>query len=72
MRVTANYYPVVAIDPDGTLLRRTTVLQLLAEHLGQAEAIAELDRAFTAGEISNGCRSSEGTGHSGWGMTAWA
>jgi phosphoserine phosphatase len=53
MRVAANYYPVVAFDLDGTLLRRTTVLRLLAEHLGQAEAIAELDRAFTAGEISN-------------------
>lgn len=53
MEPEANFYPVVAFDLDGTLLRRTTVLRLLAEYLGQAEAIAELDRAFTAGEIPN-------------------
>jgi phosphoserine phosphatase len=29
------------------------VLWLLAQHLGQAEAVAELERAFTAGEISD-------------------
>jgi phosphoserine phosphatase len=51
MTATPHYYPVVAFDLDGTLLRRTTVLRLLAQHLGQAEAVAELERAFTAGEI---------------------
>ena len=53
MTIAAHYYPVVVFDLDGTLLRRTTVLRLLAQHFGQAEAIAELDRAFAAGEISN-------------------
>ncbi len=53
MTATPHYYPVVAFDLDGTLLRRTTVLRLFAQHLGQAEAVAELERAFTAGEISD-------------------
>jgi phosphoserine phosphatase len=47
------YYPVVVFDLDGTLLRRTTVSLLLAEHLGEADTINELERAFAAGEISN-------------------
>jgi phosphoserine phosphatase len=46
-------YPVVAFDLDGTLLRGTTVSLLLAQWLGQAEKIAELERAFHAHEISN-------------------
>jgi phosphoserine phosphatase len=46
-------YPVVAFDLDGTLLRGTTVSLLLARWLGQAEEIAELERAFHAHEISN-------------------
>lgn len=46
-------YPVVVFDLDGTLLRRTTVSLLLAEHFGHAETINELERAFAAGEISN-------------------
>jgi phosphoserine phosphatase len=46
-------YPVVAFDLDGTLLRGTTVSLLLAQWLGQAEEIAELERAFHAHEISN-------------------
>ena len=46
-------YPVVAFDLDGTLLRGTTVSLLLAQWLGQAEEIAELERAFRAHEISN-------------------
>lgn len=52
-RTETSYYPVVAFDLDGTLLRHTTVSALLAERFGQAEAIAELERAFAAGEISN-------------------
>lgn len=46
-------YPVVVFDLDGTLLRGTTVSLLLAQWLGQAEKIAELERAFHAHEISN-------------------
>ena len=53
MTIAARYYPVVVFDLDGTLLRNTTVLRLLAQHFGQAEAVAELERAFVAGEISN-------------------
>jgi len=43
----------VVFDLDGTLLRGTTVSLLLAEWLGQTAAIAELERAFHAHEISN-------------------
>ena len=46
-------FPVVVFDLDGTLLRGTTVSLLLAEWLGQAAEIAELERAFHAHEISN-------------------
>ncbi|HEY2633050.1 MAG TPA: HAD-IB family phosphatase [Solirubrobacteraceae bacterium] len=46
-------YPVVVFDLDGTLLRDTTVSMLLAQWLGQAEEIAELEGAFHAHEISN-------------------
>jgi phosphoserine phosphatase len=49
-------YPVVVFDLDGTLLRGTTVSLLLAQWLGQAEEIAELERAFHAYEISNSPR----------------
>ncbi len=53
MTAAPRYYPVVVFDLDGTLLRHTTVSLLLAEHLGRAEEIAELERAYAAGEISN-------------------
>jgi phosphoserine phosphatase len=53
MTTPTNYYPVVVFDLDGTLLRRTTVSLLLAEHLGHADAFNEFERAFAAGEISN-------------------
>lgn len=46
-------FPVVVFDLDGTLLRDTTVSLLLAEWLGQTSEIAELERSFAAGEISN-------------------
>ena len=36
----------MVFDLDGTLLRGTTVSLLLAEWLGQAAEIAELERAF--------------------------
>ncbi len=53
MTTPTHYYPVVVFDLDGTLLRRTSVALLLAEHLGQAEMIKELERAFVAGKISS-------------------
>jgi phosphoserine phosphatase len=53
MTTPTNYYPVVVFDLDGTLLRRTTVSLLLAEHLGHAETFNELERAFAGGEISS-------------------
>lgn len=46
-------YPVVVFDLDGTLLRGTTVSLLLAQWVGRASEIAELERAFSAHEISN-------------------
>lgn len=46
-------FPVVVFDLDGTLLRGTTVSLLLAQWLGQAAEITELERAFHAHEISN-------------------
>jgi phosphoserine phosphatase len=49
-----GFHRVVVFDLDGTLLRGTSVSLLLAEWLGQAEEIAELERAFHAHEISNG------------------
>jgi phosphoserine phosphatase len=49
----SGVYPVVVFDLDGTLLRGTTVSLLLAQWLGRAEEIAELERAFHAHEISN-------------------
>lgn len=53
MLAMTRYYPVVVFDLDGTLLRNSTVARLLAEHLGQDKAAAELDRALAAGEISS-------------------
>jgi phosphoserine phosphatase len=53
MTARTPYYPVVAFDLDGTLLRRTTVALLLAEQFGHAETFGEFERAFAAGEISN-------------------
>jgi phosphoserine phosphatase len=53
MTRAAQYYPVVVFDLDGTLLRRTTVSMLLGGHLGHAETVNELERAFAAGEISS-------------------
>jgi phosphoserine phosphatase len=44
---------VVAIDLDGTLLRDTTVSSLLGVRFGDPLEIAELERAYSAGEIGN-------------------
>jgi phosphoserine phosphatase len=46
-------FPVVVFDLDGTLLRGSTVSLLLAQWLGRASEIVELERAFHAHEISN-------------------
>jgi phosphoserine phosphatase len=51
--VDVSRYPVVVFDLDGTLLRGTTVSLLLAQWLGRAEEMSELERAFRAHEISN-------------------
>jgi phosphoserine phosphatase len=51
--MTDTAFPVVVFDLDGTLLHGTTVSLLLAEWLGQAAEIVELERAFHAHEISN-------------------
>ena len=46
-------HPVVVFDLDGTLLRGTTVSLYLAERMGHGPELAELERRFLAGEISN-------------------
>lgn len=52
-RPMRSAYPVVVFDLDGTLLRGTTVSLLLAEWVGRAQEVADLERAFYAHEISN-------------------
>lgn len=49
----SGVHPVVVFDLDGTLLRGTTVSLRLAQWLGHAEEVAELERRFHAREISN-------------------
>lgn len=44
---------LACFDLDGTLVRGTTVSQHLAECLGQGKQMAELERRYAAGEISN-------------------
>jgi phosphoserine phosphatase len=46
-------YPVVFFDLDGTLLRGTTVSQLLAGWLGRGGALDELEYRYRRGEVSN-------------------
>ena len=46
-------YRVVAFDLDGTLLRGTTVSLRLAEWMGTAEVLSDLEARFAAGEVSN-------------------
>lgn len=46
-------FPVVFFDLDGTLLRRTSVSVLLADRLGRAGALDELERQYREGLISN-------------------
>ncbi len=56
-------YPAVVFDLDGTLLRGTTVSLYLAERMGHGAELAELERRFLAGEISN---SVVADGSAGW------
>ena len=49
----SGVHPVVVFDLDGTLLHGTTVSLRLAQWLGHAEEVAELERRFHAREISN-------------------
>jgi phosphoserine phosphatase len=51
--VEVSRYPIVVFDLDGTLLHGTTVSLLLAQWLGRADEVSELERAFRAHEISN-------------------
>ncbi len=44
---------VVAVDLDGTLLPDTTVSTLLGARFGDPREIAELERAYLAGDIAN-------------------
>jgi phosphoserine phosphatase len=44
---------LACFDLDGTLVRGTSVSRHLADRLGQSEEIAELERRYAAGEISN-------------------
>src|SRR5664280_3211158 len=44
---------VVVVDLDGTLLPDTTVSALLGARFGNPREIAELERAFLAGDITN-------------------
>ena len=51
--MSVSRYPVVVFDLDGTLVRNTAVLAVLADAMGHGSAIAELEQRFRAGEISN-------------------
>ena len=44
---------LACFDLDGTLVRGTSVSQYLAEQLGQGERMAELERQYASGAISN-------------------
>jgi phosphoserine phosphatase len=44
---------LACFDLDGTLVRGTSVSQHLADRFGQADRMAELERRYAAGEISN-------------------
>lgn len=44
---------LACFDLDGTLVRGTSVSQYLADRFGRSEQMAELERRYAAGEISN-------------------
>jgi len=49
----ADGWRLACFDLDGTLVRGTSVSQHLADRVGSSEEMAELERRYTAGEISN-------------------
>jgi phosphoserine phosphatase len=49
----SNGWRLACFDLDGTLVRGTSVSQHLADRFGQSEQMAELERRYAAGEISN-------------------
>lgn len=49
----SNRWRLVSFDLDGTLVRRTSVSQHLADRLGHGVLMAELERRYATGEISN-------------------
>jgi phosphoserine phosphatase len=49
----AGRWRVACFDLDGTLVRGTSVSQHLADRFGQTEQMAELERRYATGEISN-------------------
>jgi phosphoserine phosphatase len=53
---------LACFDLDGTLVRGTSVSQFLADRRGESERMAELERLYTAGEISNSVVADEQAG----------
>ncbi|HEX4863614.1 MAG TPA: hypothetical protein VFV02_06055, partial [Acidimicrobiales bacterium] len=49
----SSRWRLACFDLDGTLVRGTTVSQHLADRLGQSGRMAELERRYASGEISN-------------------
>jgi phosphoserine phosphatase len=49
----SNRWRLACFDLDGTLTRGTSVSQHLADRLGQSEQVAELERRYASGDISN-------------------
>jgi phosphoserine phosphatase len=49
----SSRWRLACFDLDGTLVRGTTVSQHLADRFGQGEQMAELERRYATGEISN-------------------
>jgi phosphoserine phosphatase len=49
----AGRWRLACFDLDGTLVRGTSVSQHLADRFGQTEQMAELERRYASGEISN-------------------
>jgi phosphoserine phosphatase len=49
----SSRWRLACFDLDGTLVRGTTVSRHLADRFGQSEQMAELERRYATGEISN-------------------
>ncbi len=50
---SSRRWRLACFDLDGTLVRGTSVSQYLADQLGQSEQMAELERRYASGAISN-------------------